>query len=327
MSLNDESGRSFDQEWPEFARRLERFLAAKGVDTWLRADVVQETATRVYQKWPRLDQSRPLWNLVVTIALGVLVDERRKASRADLVPHVPQAEVEDVETRALHRLHLIRTRTALEQVPQEQRRVLLAEIGEAPSLDGPNSRINVLRFRARAALKRKVGPWAPAGVALRVRLASGRKLFERLMMHPQFAEGALAVLASLAVTVASLGLGTDGVEASASRRTIALGDLTRGGLADMRNGILSAGGARRLATSPGRSNDSGGTAEQGAESDWQDDPIYAQETARRAGRSADRLRRSGDRAARDMSRAARDVRNSGRRIVRDAERTVEDVLP
>jgi DNA-directed RNA polymerase specialized sigma24 family protein len=326
VSLNDGSGRSFDQEWPEFARRLERFLTAKGVDAWLRADVVQETATRVYQKWPRLDRSRPLWNLVVTIALGVLVDERRKASRVDLVPHVPLPEVEDVETRALHRLHLSKTRIALEQVRKEQRRVLLAEIGEAPSLDGPNNRINVLRFRARAALKSKLGPWAPAGLALRVRFASGRRLFDRSMMHPQFGEGALAVLVSLAVTVVSLGLGADGVDTSASPPTIALEDLGRG-LGDMRDGIVGAGGARRLATSPGWSNDPGGTGEQGTQSDWRDDPIYAQETARRANRSADRIGGSGNRVARDVNRAARDVRNSGRRIARDVERTVDDVLP
>ena len=315
-SLSDETERSFDEEWPELARRLERLLAAKGVDTWLRADVVQETATRVYQKWPRLDQSRPLWNLVVTIALGVLVDERRKASRVDLVPHVPQPEVDDVETRALHRLHLIKTRTALEQVGKEQRRVLLAEIGEAPILDGLNNRINVLRFRARAALTSKLGPWAPAGLALRVRFASGRRLFERSMMHPQFAEGALAVLASLAVTVASLGLGGAGIDTSP--RTIALGD-SNSGLADMRNGILGAGGARRLATSPGGSNDAGRTAEQGAESDWRDDPFYAQETARRAGRDADRLGRSGNRAAEDMSHAAGDLAEEAKGAANEAE--------
>jgi DNA-directed RNA polymerase specialized sigma24 family protein len=169
VSLEDEVGRSFEEEWPELTRRLERFLAAKGVETWLRGDVVQETATRVYRKWSRLDHSRPLWNLVVTIALGILVDERRRTSRVELVSDVRQPDLDDVEARALHRVHLVDTRAALEQLGADQRRVLLAEIGEATALEGPRSRINVLRLRARLALRGELGPLAPAGVALRVR--------------------------------------------------------------------------------------------------------------------------------------------------------------
>lgn len=167
--FDDEFGHSFEEEWPEIARRLERFLAAKGVPAWLRADIVQETGTRLYRKWPKLDRSRPLWNLVVTIALGILVDERRKASPVEFVAEVPQPGVDDVETRAMHRVHLVKTRAALKQLRADQRRVLLAEIGEASALEGPRARINVLRLRARRALKSELGPWAPAGVALRVR--------------------------------------------------------------------------------------------------------------------------------------------------------------
>ena len=208
MSLNDERGHSFEEEWPELARRLECFLAAKGVDTWLRADVVQETATRVYRKWPSLDHSCPLWNLVVTIALGVLVDERRKTSRFELAPDVPQPEIEDVETRALHLLSLTKARAVLEKMREEQRRVLLAEIGEAPWPEGTRNRINVLRLRARLALKSEMGPWAPAGVALRMR--SLRDALER-----RIAEWNVG-LSGVTSSIANLAIATTLVIAGAS---------------------------------------------------------------------------------------------------------------
>ena len=207
MSLNDERGRSFEEEWPGLARRLERFLAAKSVDTWLRADVVQETATRVYRKWPSLDHSCPLWNLVVTIALGVLVDERRKTSRFELTPDVRQPEIEDVEIRALHRVSLAKARAVLEGMREEQRRVLLAEIGEAPWPDGPRNRINVQRLRARLALKSEMGPWAPAGVALRMR--SLRAAFERRVAEWSVGvPGVTVSIANLAVVTTLVIAGT-----------------------------------------------------------------------------------------------------------------------
>ncbi len=200
----------FEAEWPELARRLERFLAAKGVDAWLRGDVVQETATRLYRKWPKLDRSLPLWNLVVTIALGVLVDERRKVSRVELVPDVPEYEIDDVETRALHRVHLTRTRSALKQLRPNQRRVLLAEIGEAAALDGSRNRNNVLRLRARLALRGALGPWALTGVALRVRSLRAA-IDRRLTQWGHDAHGATASMASVAVSATLLlsGAGID----------------------------------------------------------------------------------------------------------------------
>lgn len=209
-SLDNEFGHSFEEEWPELARRLERFLRAKGVETWLRADVIQETATRVYRKWPTLDRSRPLWNLVVTIALGVLVDERRKVSRLELVPDVTQSEVDDIEARALQRVSLVRTRSAMKQLSADQRQVLLAEIGEAAALEGPRNRIIVLRLRARLALRSELGPWAPAGVALRMR--SVRTSIERRVMEwGRDAQALAASLTTVAVATTMLlpGVGPD----------------------------------------------------------------------------------------------------------------------
>jgi hypothetical protein len=189
---------SFEEEWPEIARCLERFLASKGVDPWLRADIIQETASRLYGRWSGLDHSRPLWNLVVTVALRLLIDEHRRSSKVELVADAPQSEVDDVETRALHRVHLARTHSALEKLHPNQRQVLLAEIGEATPLDGSRNRINVMRLRARLALKGELGPWAPAGVAMRVR--SLRAAIERRMVEwNQDNHAVVASVASVAV--------------------------------------------------------------------------------------------------------------------------------
>lgn len=196
--LNDEFGRSFEQEWPELARRLDRLLAAKGVDPWQRADVIQETATRLYRRWSKLDRSRPLWNLVVTIALRLLVDEHRRTSRLELVSNNPQAQVEDVEARALSRVDLTKAHAALRKLRPNQRQVLLAEIGEAAALDGSRNRINVLRLRARAALKRELGPWAPAGITLRLRSLRA-SVERRLAPLASDAHGLSASVASVAM--------------------------------------------------------------------------------------------------------------------------------
>ena len=205
--LGDQRGPSFEEEWPELARRLERFLATKGVETWLRGDVVQEAGVRLYRKWSRLDRSRPLWNLLVTIALGILIDEHRKTSRVDLVPDVPESEVNDVEARALGRVYLTRTRATLNQMSSDERRVLLAEIGGASPLLGSSDRIKVLRLRARVRLREKLGPWAPSAIALRVRY-----LRERVAQKRSLLETHLPAMSTALVNVGlTITLGVAGV--------------------------------------------------------------------------------------------------------------------
>ena len=201
---------SFEEEWPELARRLERFLAARGVDRWLRADVIQETAARLYPRWETLDHSLPLWNLTATIAVRVVHNHRRKESRIELVPDPVPIHRDDVHLRGLQRAQLDKTRSALQRLSTDQRRVLLAEVGEALLPAGTRNRINVLRLRARASLKEALGPWAPAGVALRMR--SLRTTFNRRMTGWGLDVNALAgSIASAAVAatlvVAGVGLG------------------------------------------------------------------------------------------------------------------------
>ena len=170
----DEVIPSFEEEWPELARRLERFLAARGVDRWLRADVIQETAARLYPRWETLDHSLPLWNLTATIAVRVVHNHHRKEARIELVPDPVPSHEDDVHLRGLQRAQLDKTRSALQQLNSDQRRVLLAEVGEALVPAGTRNRINVLRLRARANLKEALGPWAPSAIAIRLRHLGAR---------------------------------------------------------------------------------------------------------------------------------------------------------
>lgn len=168
QSLKEGIECSFEEEWPELARYLERFLAAKGVEQWLRADVIQETAARLYPRWETLDHSQPLWNLVATIAVRVTHNHRRKESRVELVAEPNPIHQDDVELRGFQRAQLDKTRSALRQLTADQRQVLLAEVGEAAPPGGSRSRIKVLRLRARAKLREQLGPWAPSGVAIKL---------------------------------------------------------------------------------------------------------------------------------------------------------------
>lgn len=178
-----ELGRSFEEEWPELARQLERFLTAKGVDRWLRADVVQETGLRLFQRWETLDHTSPMWNLAATIAMRVVHNHRRKESRIELVADPIPTHQDDVHVRGLQRAQLKKTRSALLQLNADQRDVLLAEVGEAILPPGTRNRINVVRLRARGRLRDALGPWAPSGIAirfrhLRARIARTRPVFE-----------------------------------------------------------------------------------------------------------------------------------------------------
>ena len=205
-SLSDHDFRySFEEEWPDLAGRLDHFLAAKGVERWLRADVIQETATRLYPRWETLDHSAPLWNLVVTIALRVVHNHRRKESRIELVSDPVPIHRDDVHARGLQRAQLAKTRSALQQLSSDQRRVLLAEVGEALLPAGTRNRINVLRLRARANLRDALGPWAPSVITIKFRYLGTRIAQKRsaVEMHaPTMATSLVTVVMAATLSLA-----------------------------------------------------------------------------------------------------------------------------
>jgi DNA-directed RNA polymerase specialized sigma24 family protein len=212
-SFSDEVSPSFEEEWPELARRLERFLAARGVEQWLRADVIQETATRLYARWETLDHSMPLWNLAATIAVRVVHNHRRKESRIQLVPDPVPIHRDDVHLRGLQRAQLDKTRSALQHLTTDQRRVLLAEVGEALLPAGTSNRVKVLRLRARARLREALGPWAPSAITIRLRYLRARFAQKRssLEMHTPAITNSL-VNVTMAATLGLAGAAGTAVE-------------------------------------------------------------------------------------------------------------------
>jgi len=208
--FDEEVGPSFEREWPEIARRLERFLAAKGVERWLRADVIQETAARLYPRWKTLDHSQPLWNLAATIAMRVVYNHRRKESRIELVPDPVPMHNDDVHVRGLQRAQLDKTRSALQQLNADQRQVLLAEVGEALLPAGTRNRVKVLRLRARARLREELGPWAPSAIAIKLRylaIRAARKESALEMHAPTMANSVANVVMAATLGLAGVAVG------------------------------------------------------------------------------------------------------------------------
>ncbi len=202
---------SFEDEWPDLAGRLRATLNARGVGPWLRDDVVQETGLRLFNVWKKVDPARSPWGLTLKIANNLLWDHAHDKTRREVVGSIPEVQDDhDTERAALARLQLGRVRQALSHLKPSHRTVLLAEIGEAAALDGSRNRIKVLRLRARLALKGELGPFAPAGVAMRIRSLKAA-IERRLATLTRDPDGVAASIASvfLAATLVFTGAGID----------------------------------------------------------------------------------------------------------------------
>src|SRR3954451_1418473 len=130
-SLDPSSGAvSFDAAWPDLAERLRRSLTARGVPAQDRDDVVQETALRVYRVWDSLDATRPKWPFVITVGVNIWRDIIRSRTGRIAAEH-PSDSIEmtadlDVERDVLARQELRQVGVAMQAMPPEQRRLLLA---------------------------------------------------------------------------------------------------------------------------------------------------------------------------------------------------------
>src|SRR5918998_318816 len=144
----------FEDQWPDPARRLDAMLAGKRVPAHKRDDVVQETGLRLFRMWGQVDPERPLWALVVTIALNLLRDEARKRPEREVLGLVPDRPADqDVERAGLARLEWRRVQKAMDQLSPAHRSILMAELGDEGALAarGANA-TKMLRMRARRRL-------------------------------------------------------------------------------------------------------------------------------------------------------------------------------
>lgn len=148
------AGGSFESEWRAVAPALDRILARRGVAPWLRDDVMQETALRLYRAWDRVDPDRPLLPLAVTIANNVVWDERHKRSQVEVPGAVPdRPALHDVEELGLARMELGRVKDLMSRLSAPHRSVLLAEVGGAEPPEGSRDATKMLRLRARKKMR------------------------------------------------------------------------------------------------------------------------------------------------------------------------------
>lgn len=166
---------TFEQEWPDLVRGLDRTLRGRNVPAARREDIIQETGLRLFVRWSELDPDRPLWPFAITIAINLLRDEQRMQARRNASPQpIPEMVERGVEEEALARLELTDVRLALQQLTPAQRSVLLADIGAAPYDDRGADALKMLRMRARRTLRNVMGRASallPFG-ALRLRRAA-----------------------------------------------------------------------------------------------------------------------------------------------------------
>jgi hypothetical protein len=200
----------FEGEWPTLARRLEILLTRRQVPHHVCGDIVQETAIRMLERWPRLDTGRDLWPLTATIALNVLRNEARKAERRATAsePIEDEPAACTTERTVLARDDLRRVGTALSRLSVAQQRTLtsdLAQRGDAP--DSASVRMMRMRARRRLHLELERVSALIGGLHSRLRwpwrrftnsvMRDGRSL--EVMVHPLIflVLGAITVLGSL----------------------------------------------------------------------------------------------------------------------------------
>ena len=313
---------TFEESWPEISRRLMRFLVARGVPDSYRDDIVQETGMRLFRTWHRVDPDQGAWGLARTIAVHAIVDYAQRKSDYDETDLTQLPDNWDLEVAGIARFRLASVDRALTQMSSTDRRILLSEVGAASPPRLGRSATKMARLRARQRLRvmvHKPGSWGVLSpLSLRLRFASGRRFFKRSMMYPQFAEGAMAVVVTLAITVAALTPGAGAVAPFASSTPmqghLAAGVATTTMLDDDR-----ANAARGAATSP--QGTSGPTVEgvEVPEERWlRNDPLYAQETAQQAGEDANQFHSDAQQAAQDVREGAQFFHDEAKREARYA---------
>lgn len=188
------SGQRFDDVWPDVARQVDAVLRSRGIDSSLREDLVQETAVRLLQAWHRLDLTRPIDGLAMTISLNLLRDHFRRRSNQEILGEVPEQPSElDVERLGMARSELHRVGKAMSKLSADHRMVLLSEVTDecAPGPRGPAA-LKMLRMRARRRLNSILETASSAAIGLSFR-------FRR----DAWCEPAASVLAAAAIIIAA----------------------------------------------------------------------------------------------------------------------------
>ena len=158
METRGEPG-TYVELWPEIAERLDAALRRRGVPGCLRDDLIQETAARLWERWPILDTGSDVFPLAFTIARNLATDKARDRARCEPREVLGNAAWEDPLEVAAARIELRSVMRALMSLTPRYRDLLLAEAGWAghPSDETGSVATNMARMRARRRLRALVG--------------------------------------------------------------------------------------------------------------------------------------------------------------------------
>lgn len=119
----------FTSAWPVLQSQVLRHLIRSGASAHVADEVVQETAIRLLKCWNRLDHERPIVPLAKTIASNCLTDHHRRRPAFPVANIPEEVSTHDVEEHVLARFRLRAAGDGLKQLRENDRALLLAEIG------------------------------------------------------------------------------------------------------------------------------------------------------------------------------------------------------
>jgi DNA-directed RNA polymerase specialized sigma24 family protein len=167
----------FATRWPSLVPAVRATLAKAGVSPADRDDLVQETATRLFTMWERIDWDRPTGPLACRIALNSWRDQWRRYGDRELVGNVPEQPAGiDTERAALARVEVGEVARALATLSPDTAQVLRLAARDVEGeirTSAPSASARMARTRARRALATMVK--VASGIAAALAL-SGRWL-------------------------------------------------------------------------------------------------------------------------------------------------------
>lgn len=115
--------------WPDLRADVVGYLLKRGASREVVDEVVQDTAVRLLGCWQRIDHSRPLGPLANKIAWNLLVDHYRRTPALPVAEFPDKCSVYDIEEHRVLRARLQAAAEGLRRLREQDRAVLLAEIG------------------------------------------------------------------------------------------------------------------------------------------------------------------------------------------------------
>ena len=205
------------------------------------------------------------------------------------------------------------------------RRVLLAEVGVVPPPTLGRSAMKMARSRARQRLRvlvEKPGSWVASPLVYLRHKMAGRPAHERALMYPHLAEGAIAVMVAMTMTVTTAMGGSD------SDGPLVLDGIQGGAFASL---DLTGGDGPRTSTlthSYGMSDISSArgpdTDPHSGQTGWDKDPLYARETAEHVQKDAEQLGKDAEQLGNDAKQLGKDAEFLVGLLQQDAENLLKE---